>query len=452
MRFFFAMLLCVLGVSASSPHGAVAAAASEFRIVETTALGAVPSWFPVGFCLLTHGDHQVVAYYDEEHHMVVARRALREPHWQRVRLPSKVGWDSHNYITMAIDAAGDLHLAGNMHCVPLIYYRTETPGDITTFKRLAMTGKDEERCTYPRFKKDTAGTLLFMYRSGGSGNGRRFVNRYDEEIRRWTRHLDTPLLDGEGKRNAYPHGPLRGPDGMFHFVWVWRDTPDCATNHHLSYARSGDMKRWESAGGTPLKLPLTLDQAAAWVDPIPPGGGIINGCERLVFDAAARPLISYHKRDAQGHMQIYVARCEEGRWRTRPITAWEKPVDFAGRGAMPFIGIRLGGLEPCGPDLFTISYRHGHYGSGRIVLDGTTLEPVKRAVAVPREFPAELQQPAMDFPGIQVKLALDAGEAGDPDTRYVLRWETLGANHDRPRTPPLPPPSTLTLVKLVRRA
>ncbi len=43
-----------------------------------------------------------------------------------------------------------------------------------------------------------------------------------------------------------PQGPVRGPDGLFHVVWVWRDTPDRATNHHLSYARSRDLQRWET--------------------------------------------------------------------------------------------------------------------------------------------------------------------------------------------------------------
>jgi hypothetical protein len=40
------------------------------------------------------------------------------------------------------------------------------------------------------------------------------------------------------------------------------------------------------------------------------------------------------------------------------------------------------------------------------------------------------------------------GEPAGGGTRYVLRWETLGAHHDRPRKPPLPPASVLKLEKL----
>jgi hypothetical protein len=426
------------------------AGGATYRIAETLDLDQVPSWFPVGFCLLTHSNRQYAAYYNAKHEMIVAERGLDDRSWQKVTLPSKVGWDSHNYITMAVDSRGDLHVAGNMHCVPLIYFRTRTPGDITSFERLPMTGQDEKRCTYPRFLKDADGNLVFMYRSGGSGNGRRFFNAYDTTSLKWSRFIDGPLFEGQGKRNAYPHGPTKGPDGRFHVVWVWRDTPDCATNHHLSYARSRDLKNWETAAGAPLPLPFLLEHSGTWVDAVPAGGGIINGCERLTFDSRNRPIVSYHKSDAKGHMQVYVARFEGGKWRSHPVTEWDKRIAFSGYGAMPFIGIRVSGLQRIEPDKFLIGYRHRDYGSGRVVLDEKTLMPTGGEVTVPREYPPELQRATIDFDGIRVKTARDPGEQPDADMKYLLRWETLGAHHDRPRKPPLPPASTLQLVRLVR--
>ncbi len=427
-----------------------AAGAQTYRIAETLPIDTVPSWFPVGFCLLTHEGRQYVSYYDAEHRLIVAARELEEQEWEKVVLPSKVGWDSHNYVTMAVDRRGELHLSGNMHCVPLIYFRTTKAGDIASFARAKMTGLDEERCTYPRFLTDADDELLFTYRSGGSGNGHRIYNGYDAETRRWSRFLDTPLFDGEGQRNAYPQGPVRGPDGLFHVVWVWRDTPDCATNHHLSYARSRDLKRWETAAGAPVKLPLTLGQEELCVDPIPSHGGIINGCERLVFDRRQRPMISYHKADEAGHMQIWVTRFEDGEWRSRPITSWDREISFEGRGAMPFIGIRISGLQPVDPDRWTLTFRHRDFGSGRLVLDEESLEPVKEPADVPSETPPELHRPRIEFEGVRVKTAGDLGESGSPGVRYLLRWETLPAHHDRPREGPLPPPSELELVRLER--
>lgn len=423
---------------------------AKYSVAGTLAIDEVPSWFPVGFSLLTHNEQQYVAYYNKDHQMIVARRDLTDRRWQRIPLPSKVGWDSHNYVTMALDTEGHLHVSGNMHGDPLVYFRTRRPDDITTFEQHAMTGQEEQRCTYPRFLRSADGTLLFMYRDGGSGNGRRLCNSYDVSSKTWTRFLHVPLFDGEDQRNAYPRGPIKGPDGYFHVVWVWRDTPDCATNHHLSYARSRDLKHWETAGGVPVRLPLTLGQSALCVDPIPPGGGIINGCEALTFDSQNRPVISYHKRDKDGHMQIYVTRFEDGRWQRHPVTNWDQPIAFAGRGAMPFIGIAISPLKRLELGMFYIAYRHRDFGSGQIVLNEETLRPVERDVAVPREYPKQLMRPTIDVDGIRVKLREDLGDSGSPDTKYVLRWETLAAHYDRPRKPPLPPPSTLTLVRLRR--
>jgi len=450
MKYLFRTYVLVVAFSSSLASHTGQLPAATYRVVETLEIDAVPSWFPVGFCLLTHEGQQYVAYYDEKHQMIVARRGIGDREWQKAVIPSKIGWDSHNYVTMAVDSAGHIHLSGNMHCVPLIYFRTQKPGDIATFERHAMTGREEQRCTYPRFLNDADGNLLFTYRSGGSGNGRRFYNGYDVNSTTWTRFLDTPLFEGEGKRNAYPHGPIKGPGGLFHVIWVWRDTPDCATNHHLSYARSRDLKHWETAAGDAVDLPLTLEQSKLCVDPVPSGGGIINGCERLAFDSACRPIISYHKSDEDGHMQIYVTRFEGGQWQSHPITKWNKNIAFAGRGAMPFIGIRISGLSRPAPGVFDISYRHRDYGSGRVVLDEGTLLPVERDIAASTDFPKDLTKPTIAFEGIGVRLAHDLGEPSEPETKYVLRWETLGAHYDRPRKPPLPPASVLNLVKLQR--
>ncbi len=430
--------------------------AATFRVVDTLEIDTVPSWFPVRFCLLTHGQQQYVAYYNQKHQMVVAQRQVGQRNWQKVELPTHVGWDSHNYVTMAVDAAGCLHVAGNMHCVPLIYFRSQKRADITTLKQLPMTGEEEQRCTYPRFLTDADGNLLFNYRSGRSGNGKRLYNRYDVDNNRWSRFLDTPLFEGQGKRNAYPEGPQKGPDGLFHMAWVWRDTPDCATNHHLSYARSRDLKHWETAAGKPVELPLTLEQTELWVDPIPVNGGIINGCEKLAFDSEQRPILAYHKLDKNGHMQIFVARFEVGQWKNHAITAWEKNIQFGGGGSMPFIGISIGRLEKLAPDKFFISYRHNDYGSGRVVLRDDTLEPIDEKVTIVSPYPRELRKPTLTFEGLVVRMAEDLGVSYDPrdprgpDTRFVLRWETLGPNRDRPRDPPLPPASTLKLVTLER--
>ena len=435
-------------VSGAEKKGA--AGDPSFRLAESLEIARVPSDFRVGFCLLTDGDRQYVAYYDQHRRMTVASRQLDSDVWQYQVLPSKVGWDSHNYITMAVDDRRHLHVSGNMHCVDLVYFRTAKAGDITTLESLAMTGKLEDRVTYPKFLKDQDGKLVFTYRHGSSGKGVRIYNRYDPVHREWTRLLDEPLLDGENERNAYPLGPVRGPGGWFHLVWVWRDTPDCATNHHLSHARSRDLVSWQSAFGEPASLPIVMGETNLWVDPAPSGGGMINGGQDLFFDSQDRPVITYHKQDEDGNMQIYAARAEDGEWKRRVLTDWRKPVDFEGRGSMPFIGIQISGLSRAGRDLLTMTYRHRDYGSGRLVIDEESLRPVDKEIEVRRQYPPTLGRVQSDFEGMAVRRAGDLGRSDEEGVRYLLQWESLGSNHDRPRKPPLPEPSVLRLHKLVR--
>lgn len=426
---------------------ALAADASKWQVEQVLDIAPVTADFPVRFCLLTEGDRQYAVYYDAEHRMTVASRKLDTNGWQFQVLPSKVGWDSHNYITMAMDSAGQLHVSGNMHAKPLVYFRTEKAGDITTLKRAPMTGKLEEKVTYPKFLTNLNGDLIFTYRHGGSGNGINPYNIYDPRTQSWSRFLETPLFDGEGKMNAYPLGPVRGPDGWFHAVWVWRDTPDCATNHDLSYARSKDLIHWESAFGGPVTLPVKIGQTVLCVDPIPSHGGIINSGKYLFFDSRNRPVISYHKSDDNGNMQVYAARPEHGTWKIHPLTNWDKPVVFGGRGSMGFIGISISELSEAAPGTLTMTYRHRHFGNGRLFVDEETLRPLDKSFELTPKFPKELSKLESDFSGLGVQRVSDIGDSGNPDVRYILKWETLGRNRDR-KPKMTAGPSMLKLYKL----
>ena len=313
-----------------------------------------------------------------------------------------------------------------------------------------MTGQKESRCTYPKFMRDADKRLLFHYRDGGSGNGSEIYNVYDHKTQTWSALFDRPLMDGQGKMNAYCNGPRQGPDGWFHLIWVWRDTPDCATNHHLSYARSKDLMHWESVSGEAIELPITIDQTSLWVDPIPSGGGIINGCHHITFGADQRPILTYHKSDARGNMQIYANRFENGKWEQHVLTTWDKPVIFGGNGSMGFIGIRISELSPVvEPGIFTMTYRHRDFGSGRLVIDEKTLSVTDKKVTIQEDrYPPEISSPEIKFESIEIRRANDIGASDTAAIRYILQWETLGQNQDRPRDGKLPDPSMLRLHKL----
>ncbi|MCL2117190.1 MAG: BNR repeat-containing protein, partial [Planctomycetaceae bacterium] len=211
----------------------------EYQIDRRDDIAQVWSGHPVGFCLKSHKGKQFVGFYDADRNMVIGMRDRDASDWTFRQLDTKVGWDSHNSITMAFDRDDVLHVAGNMHGVPLIYYRADKPLDVQSLHRVEeMVGENEKRCTYPQFITTLDGDLLFLYRDGGSGNGDWYCNRYDTTQKQWRRFLDKPLFDGEGEVNAYYHGPITGPDGWFHLCWMWRGTPPRETKHLTCYVRA----------------------------------------------------------------------------------------------------------------------------------------------------------------------------------------------------------------------
>lgn len=387
----------------------------------------------VPFALVVTADRIYVGYYDAARQLSIASRPRGSSWWTYTKLPSWVGWDSHNRIAMAADAAGQLHVAANMHNDPLVYFRTSVPGDVRTLARVpTMVDSAAERSmTYPAFLKDAGGRLIFKYRDGGSGRGREIYNVQDGGG--WKRLLDAPLVDGEGKSSAYFVGPVLGPDGWFHLSWVWRDTPDAATNHDLSYARSRDLVRWERSDGTPLPLPIRLGDAEV-VDPVRSGGGMINNNTPIGFDVAGRPVIAFHKYDAMGNTQMFVARREAKGWRVVQASDWKGfRWDFGGMGSLNF---RLRVAPPAieGKTLKVPVVRDGKPID--LLLDGTTLARVgeRPGVTLADRLATRIAVPA----GLQLNTVEDA-------SRVAIAWATLPPNRDLPRTE-IPEPQTLRLI------
>jgi hypothetical protein len=287
--------------------------------------------------------------------------------------------------------------------------------------------------------RNPSGDLLFTYRDGKSGSGDQIWNIYDEKTRGWRRLLDQPLTDGQGRMNAYFQGPTLGPDGYYHLIWTWRDTPDCATNHDLSYARSRDLVHWESSAGKLFTLPIRVEQAEI-IDPVPVRGGLLNGNTRIGFDSKGRVVATYHKYDSRGFLQIMAARRDPSGWTIRQVSDWDYRWEFSGGGSI-VLEITHGAVSRAGNGKLRLDYKHPKRGSGAWLLDEETLKAVGAAPAA-RSWPAELTKVESAFPGMQVNVRPDSGRAPS-GKRYVLRWETLGANRDRPRTGPLPDPSML---------
>ncbi len=280
----------------------------------------------------THGQTQYAAFYDVDSQVVLARRTLGSDKWD-LRQTSLTGntRDAHNSISIAVDGDGYLHVSWDHHCHALRYVQSRAPGSLELTEKMPMTGQAESRVTYPEFIRLPDGDLVFMYRDGGSGNGRTMLNRFDLKTRRWS-VVQHPLIDGRGKNNAYTNRLAIGADGVWHLSWCWRETPDLATNHDVCYARSADEGRtWTKSTGQPYALPITEDTAEVVVA-VPEGSQLINQTS-MAADSRGRPVIAtYWRPVGQEAAQVHVIRRDEAGWRVVQVTDRRLPFTFATGG------------------------------------------------------------------------------------------------------------------------
>jgi hypothetical protein len=412
---------------------------------KTIFIDSVFTDFPVKFDLYTTSKKQFVAYYDTAHQITLAARNLPDGEWDYKKLDSYVGWDSHNALALLVDSLGYIHLVGNMHSSPLIYFKSTEPNNIHSMQKMpGMLGILEDTTTYPEFLVDNQKRVIFHYRFGRSGNGFEVYNYLDVKNQTWHRLLDVPLLDGEGLRNAYAQGPYLGPDGYYHIIWVWRDTWDCSTNHTLSYTRSKNLTDWESIRGEKVELPITMNQNVLVVDTTPTGGGLINIGIKLGFGSNNEPLIGYHKYDSLGNTQLFIARYLNNEWHSRQLTNWDYRWDFKGMGT---IKNELLIEAPFTEDANTLvfGYHHIKYGGGQLVMNESDLA-IKSNRSFQSEYPGEIDSVQSLIPDVLVNKTFNQGNTYG-EKKYLLRWETLPPNRDGKVEGKRPKPTQLKLVE-----
>ena len=281
--------------------------------------------------LTTYKDFQFIAYYDEDSYMVIGKRKLGAQEWELNRSQYKGNCrDAHNIISIMADGKGYLHVSFDHHGHPLRYVKSIAPGSLTLGEMEQMTGEDEGHVTYPEFYRMSDGSLLFAYRSGGSGRGNLVMNRYDINKMQWERVQDN-LVDGEGKRNAYWQ-MFVDKKGVIHVSWVWRETPDVATNHDLCYAKSEDGgKTWKKSDNTSYQLPINA-QNAEYIWNIPQNSELINQTSMTV-DKKGNPYIATYWRDSDSSVPQYRLVWFDGKeWNQNQVSDRKSPFSLSGGG------------------------------------------------------------------------------------------------------------------------
>jgi hypothetical protein len=258
---------------------------------------------------------QFISYYNNDGYVVLGKRNLNSSIWQLTTTSFKGNIaDAHNSISIIVDGDGYLHMAWNHHGNKLHYSKSVAPGSLTMTDELSMTGIAETNVTYPEFYVLPKGDLLFLYRDGSSGKGNLVITRYNLKAKQWKqRHKN--LIDGEGKRNAYWQACVDAK-GTIHISWVWRESPDVASNHDMCYAKSTDGGvTWINSKNEQYALPVTAG-TAEYVCRIPQKSELINQTS-MCADENGHPFIASYWKDAGDSIpQYHIIYNKAGNWVT----------------------------------------------------------------------------------------------------------------------------------------
>lgn len=289
--------------------------------------------------------------------------------------------DSHNYLTIAMDKNGYIHVAGNQRSHrPMGYWRSATPrsvGSMTYKSQLeGLTYRNDEYnvylfatsaervSVYPRFFVAANGELYFSFNHYDSGQGNYYLLHYDADTKRWNNpsggsdttygfvDQNTPLLDGyNDSMSPYVHTIVEGPDGWYWLMWMWRDEAGNAdTNSRLSVMKTRDFTTWVSPTGRPLPSSIKYSYVdtgtnipgdlEVWSTP-KAGSGMLNGQATLGFRDDGTPVISTFALEGK-KTSLYVFQ-------------------------LGYLGNWLGGTPVPSTGLYDLK---NDLGSGRLAIDG----------------------------------------------------------------------------------
>ncbi|OQP63418.1 neuraminidase [Niastella vici] len=281
--------------------------------------------------LTSFNNTQYIAYYDSAQRLVIGKRSIGSTKWTLQTTPyTGKATDAHNTISIIADGEGYLHVSWDHHNNELRYARSVRPGSLKLTDKMPMTGNRETKVTYPEFYRLPNGNLLFLYRDGASGNGDLMLNHYDTKAKKWTQ-VQSGWISGENQRSPYWQMAI-DKAGTLHISWVWRESPDVASNHDLCYARSKDGGlTWEKSTGEKYTLPITAT-TAEYACRIPQNSELINSTS-MNTDDAGHPYIATYWRDSSSTVPQYRLVYNEGQhWIAQRVSHRTTPFSLSGGG------------------------------------------------------------------------------------------------------------------------
>ncbi|RKT21664.1 putative BNR repeat neuraminidase [Paraburkholderia sp. RAU2J] len=293
--------------------------------------------------VLTHHGRQFTAFYVNSCTLRLVQRDLTTQSIKTYDIDGKYNLsDAHNTINLGVDRVGHLHVCYDHHATQLRYRRSIRPYDVSGWTdELTMTGKAEDRVTYPSFNCPHHGfPLTLLYRDGGHNRGNARLKFYDEALENWS-DLSLPVLSGSESKpwtsNAYWNHPVIGSDGSLHLSFVWRThtlgEEQRINNINIGYACSPDGGlNWFTSKGRMYQLPITQVNAET-VHPVSPGSNLINQSS-MALDSQNNPHIVFYADDPDGVPQYQHLRFDGHQWHHQIISRRTAPFVLQGAGTL----------------------------------------------------------------------------------------------------------------------
>lgn len=186
------------------------------------------------------------------------------------------------------------------------------------------------------------------------------------------------------------------------------------------------------------------------VDPVPPGGGVINGGLTLFFLQDNTPVLAYMKYDENGNNQYFLAAAKNRKWEIKQVSKWNYRWEFSGPGSIDF-QIKLKSASLTKENQIKIEYWHVNRGDGQLIVDASSFQLFEDRKVEPvaeNRYPPNLMEVQRKDGKFLVHWLKPKRYDNLIDGNYVLRWETMGKR--RFYKPPEKPvkPSVLKLYKL----
>lgn len=212
--------------------------------------------------------------------------------------------DTHNYIDMAIDNDGYVHIMANCHYSHLYYYY----GSVLDIDNVVVSNKlSSEVATYPQFMY-LNDVLYATYREMTSSSGKWKVYKYVNNV--FVATTTEYIADGTTTSpQACPYFQRWhiGNDGYAYNAFCWRYGSDVKTNQDICFIKTNDFVTFYNYKNEALSLPITLDNFSnCQIESIPQNSGLINQRWIGACEINGNACVWYMKYDEKGYSNIYL--------------------------------------------------------------------------------------------------------------------------------------------------